>query len=116
MLNSEQREFAVEEVNRYADEANRADRRAFWDLIGVLGCAALVGVSSVLARGCDPQYVNLVDTGLKTIGVGGGIILSYRAVTNQGRSNVKEGNAEMVNTMIEINDREAPVEVRRRRR
>ena len=116
MLNSEQREYAVEEVNRYADEADKADRRAFWDLIGVLGCAALIGVSSCIARGCDPQYVNLVDAGLRTVGVGGGIIFGYRAVTNQGRSNVKEGNAEMLNTMIEVSDREAPVEVRRTRK
>ncbi len=108
MLNNEQREYAVKEVDRFVAESNKYDRRAFWDLIGVFGCAALVGVSTALSKCVDPQFANAVDTGLKVVGVGGGITLLTQCFANHSRSNVKEGNAEMVNTMVELNDLATP--------
>ena len=45
---------------------------------------------------------------IKVVGVGGGLTLITQCFSNHSRSNVKEGNAEMLNTMVEVNDLATP--------
>ena len=109
MYNELQNKYVVKQVNKLRKEADTADKRVFWDYIGLAAGAVLIGVSSILAKEILPQNAEALTTGLQVLGGISSGIFGVQAVSNHNERNLKVESAdhlERLSTIDRLGDSE----------
>ena len=110
MLNENQRHFTIKEIDRYNAEADNAEGRVFWNIVGLTAGLVLVGISSLVAKEFLPAHAEELSTGLKVLGGVASVNFLIRANDNHSERNVKRGIADSLQTQLKIDElEEAPV-------
>ena len=114
MMNDLQREYTVDMIKKNNEEANKADSKAFWELIGLNACVILLGVASYLGNKgvIGPE----ITTGAQVLtGIGGTVFLT-ETISNNTKRIASEKRANELNDQLNLDklDDEAIGRVRTR--
>ena len=104
MLNENQKKYLVEEIESYESSAKSANRRAFWDVVGIVGSVALIGVSSALAHDVLPEYADALSIGLKCLGGVSSLVFATQTVDNNNISNQNTSKAHILKNVLETDN------------
>ena len=96
MYNDFQNKYIVKQVDKLRKEADTADKRAFWDYIGMAAGAVLIGVSSLIAKELLPQSADALTTGLQVVGGLSSAVFGIQAISNTNERNLKVENADQL--------------------
>lgn len=106
-MNDEQAKYAYEKIGEYREEAKKADRKAFWQL--------LVAEASVVLIAADAVATKVFNAIPRDIAIGAGVLLGLVTTTlfseanrNNSKSNVAEGKADILEDQVNIADKGMP--------
>lgn len=106
-MNDEQAKYAYTKIGEYREEALKADKKAFWQLLVAEASAVLVVADAVATA-----VFNAIP---RDIAIGAGVILGLATTTlfseanrNNSKSNVAEGKADILEDQVNIADKGMP--------
>ncbi len=98
----EQKKYMVEAIEKNRKEANKADRKAFWQTFGLDACIALIGVSAVLSRVSCPVISTELATGVQVLSGIVGATFLVEANNNNTRANLANNRADTLEQQLDV--------------
>jgi hypothetical protein len=104
-MNEEQMTYTIEKIEKYREEENKSDRKAFWQLVFTNASIILIGISTYLSNdklNIIPKDIALVSDVI--LGVIGTTLFS-ESIRNNSKSNVASSEAKKLEYSLELEKR-----------
>ena len=99
---NEQKKYVVEKIEKNRKDANKADRKAFWQTFGADACLAIIGVSAVLANVQTPVISHELATGIHFLSGIAGTTFLIEAIHNNSKANLANDHADALEEQLDL--------------